>query len=94
MMDEAARYRPDHGRLYLRHYPRCHYLHVLPALLRGGHRNLRCEGLSKRPLRKKDPMRINPDSPILLALSHAFDAAVVTVLGILCALPVVTLDRR
>ena len=36
-------------------------------------------------------MRINPDSPILLALSHAFDAAVVTVLGILCALPVVTL---
>ena len=39
-------------------------------------------------------MRINPDSPILLALSHAFDAAVVTVLGILCALPVVTLGRR
>ena len=36
-------------------------------------------------------MRINPDSPILLALSNAFDAAVVTVLGILCALPVVTL---
>ena len=36
-------------------------------------------------------MRINPDSPILLALSHAFDAALVTVLGILCALPVVTL---
>ena len=27
-------------------------------------------------------MRINPDSPILLALSHAFDAAVVTVLGL------------
>lgn len=36
-------------------------------------------------------MRINPDSPILTALTRIFDTVVVTVLFLVCCLPVVTI---